>query len=121
MLFDEPSAFEGLPESGFAVFSIEDRDRRRRAIIEAFHPSLSALGEDLIRELGTVKSEPLHAHLPRLDWPRGYQPFCTNGPPLRNAHLNLSKHASRSPTRFAAHASYWDWTRFTLLTKGRSS
>ncbi len=77
MLFKRPVGFEGLPRDGFDVFSIEEREARRRAIIEQFHPGLEQLGRDLIQRLSGKTSKPLHAHLPRLDWPRGYQPFCT--------------------------------------------
>ena len=76
-LFQPPSRFQGLPAGGFKVFSIPDRDERRRAIIDTFHPHLQTLAEDLIDALGPHAAAPLLAHLPRLDWPRNYQPFCT--------------------------------------------
>ena len=72
-----PPRFDGLPTDGFKVFAIPDPEQRRRAIIETFHPSLQALAEDLEGRLGPLAGAPLHAHLPKLDWPRGYQPFCT--------------------------------------------
>ena len=51
LLFEQTPNFSGLPESGFAVFSVEDREARRHAIIETFHPSLKTLGEDLLARL----------------------------------------------------------------------
>ncbi len=85
MLFDPEPSFHGLPREGFELFGIEDRTRRRRAILETIHPSLEALGQDLKLRLDSRAAEPLHAHLPKLDWPREYQPFCT--------WLALSRHA----------------------------
>ena len=76
-LFQSPPRFEGLPRDGFRVFAIGDREERRRAIIRAFHPPLQVLAEDLQERLAPLAEVALHAHLPRLDWPRGYQPFCT--------------------------------------------
>ena len=75
MLFESEPRFGGFPEQAFGLFEMPDRDERRRAIIDHIHPSLSALGEDLVARLGNDPE--LHAHLPRLDWPRDYQPFCT--------------------------------------------
>lgn len=77
MLFEPPLRFGGLPAEGFGVFAIRDREERRRAIIRTFHPPLQTLAEDLLERLGPLAAAPLHIHLPRLDWPRGYQPFCT--------------------------------------------
>jgi hypothetical protein len=77
MLFEKAPKFKGLPEEGFSTFALQDRVQRRAAIIETVHPSLSALGEDLLQLLSPHAMEPLHVHLPRLDWPRGYEPFCT--------------------------------------------
>jgi len=85
MLFDDEPRFSGLPEAGFKVFEIRDHVRRRRAILEQIHPALSDLGHDLTRRLRTETDHQLHAHLPRLDWPKGYRPFCT--------WLALSTHA----------------------------
>ena len=76
-LFDEPVPFEGLPLEAFSVFTIEHREPRRRAIVEAFHPPLESLGHELSRALARVSDRRFHVHLPRLDWPRGYEPFCT--------------------------------------------
>ncbi len=77
MLFDREEGFPGLPIDGFRVFEIRDRVERRRAIVDTFHPALEQLGRDLIAKLGAGRDRELHAHLPRLDWPRDYQPFCT--------------------------------------------
>ncbi len=77
MLFRPAARFRGLPQEAFRAFGIRDRESRRRAIVEGFHPGLRLLGEDLLEILGPRTEAPLHAHLPRLDWPQGYQPFCT--------------------------------------------
>ncbi len=70
-------AFQGLPVDGFGVFDIPNREARRRAILDVVHPHLAALGEDLTVGLRRHATLALHAHLPQLNWPRGYQPFCT--------------------------------------------
>lgn len=85
MLFEEEPKFRGLPEDAFGVFEIQDLIGRRSAILSRIHPALSDLGEDLVRRLSPETDHALHAHLPRLDWPKGYQPFCT--------WLALSSHA----------------------------
>jgi hypothetical protein len=77
MLFEPEFRFAGLPAAGFEAFGIADRRRRREAIIEAFHPRLHLLGEDLLARLRPESRRPLHVHLPRLDWPHDYEPFCT--------------------------------------------
>jgi hypothetical protein len=77
MLFDPEFRFRGLPAEGFRVFEIPDRDRRRKAIVDRFHPALRDLADDLLLRLDPGSDAPLHPHLPRLDWPRGYEPFCT--------------------------------------------
>ena len=77
MLFPDPGRFGGLPEAGFDLFVLPDREERRAAILRTIHPALEDLGEDLVRRLDPAAAKPLHAHLPRLDWPKGYQPFCT--------------------------------------------
>jgi hypothetical protein len=77
MLFRPPSKFQGLPAEAFEAFGVKERDARRRAIVDGFHPALKLLGEDLLETLGPLTPSPLFAHLPRLDWPQGYQPFCT--------------------------------------------
>jgi len=124
MLFAEPPAFHGFPEDGFSVFSTRDRERRRRAIIEAFHPALSALGQDLLPKLRVGDSEPLHTHLPRLDWPRGYQPFCTWLVLSRGSHgyqsgpqLNVGVHADHVGVRLGWDAGSLEFGRFEFLCR----
>lgn len=77
MLFDEGPSFTGLPPEGFEVFSIAHREERRRAILETFHPQLEALGKIAVRRLRHEGHPDWHLHLPQLNWPPGYQPFCT--------------------------------------------
>ena len=77
MLFDDDPTFAGFPARGFKVFLVAHREERRRAIVATFHPQLEALGKLAIRRLGCKSSSKFHAHLPQLNWPPGYQPFCT--------------------------------------------
>ncbi len=109
MLFDD-DGFVGLPREGFELFSIPRRESRRRQILETIHPPLKLLGERLVRTLSRRLAHPLHAHLPQLNWPPGYQPFCTwltlsfetqgyqEGP-----QLNLGVHADHLSVRLG-----WD-------------
>jgi hypothetical protein len=77
MLFEKDPKFKGLPEEGFSTFALADKKQRRAAIIDTIHPALGDLGEDLLALLSPHAAEPLHVHIPRLDWPPGYEPFCT--------------------------------------------
>ena len=76
-LFDPAWSFAGFDARAFEVFALHDREARRREIIARFHPALEALADDLIERLPLGNELRLHKHLPRLDWPPGYQPFCT--------------------------------------------
>ena len=69
--------FEGLPIEGFSCFGIPEAEKRRKAIIETFHAPLERLSEDLLPALKSAAGCELYAHLPRLNWPAGYRPFCT--------------------------------------------
>lgn len=109
-LVEPPWRFRGFPEEGFRVFAVEDRESRRRAIVDAFHPGLRELSEDLLDRIDPERGAGLHAHLPRLDWPRGYQPFCTWLAISRLPHgyqagpqLNVGVHAGFVAARYA-----WD-------------
>src|SRR6185295_2346167 len=116
--------FEGFPRQGFAAFSLRDREERRAEIVRAFHPSLALLGLDLKEWLDPRASLPLHAHLPRLDWPPGYQPFCTWLTLSRESHgyqagpqLSVGVHADNVSIRLG-----WDTTadafgRFEFLCR----
>jgi len=124
VLFETERRFRGLPRGGFEVFSIPGVDERRTAIIETFHPQLALLGEDLLERLGPVATEPLHAHLPRLDWPRGYQPFCTWLALSRDSHgyqtnaqLNVGVHADQVTVRLGWDASAGTFGRFEFLAR----
>jgi hypothetical protein len=123
-LFQPPSRFRGLPADGFDVFAIPDREARRRAIIDTFHPHLEILAGDLLEALGPKAAEPLHSHLPRLDWPRGYQPFCTwlalsretqgyqKGP-----QLNIGVHADHVAIRLGWDTQAANFGRFEFLCR----
>jgi hypothetical protein len=110
MLFDDQPAFTGLAAGDFEVFSIAHREERRRAILAAFHPQLEALGAMVQRRLARAGSRELYPHLPKLNWPPGYQPFCTwlalSFEPhsyLDGPQLNLGVHADHVAVRLG-----WD-------------
>jgi len=124
LLFEVPFRFPGLPEAGFGTFVIHDRGARREAIIAAFHPPLKLLGEDLVERLEPFAKSPLHAHLPRLDWPAGYQPFCTWLALSHQSHgyqagpqLNLGVHADHVAVRLAWDAATPGFGRFEFLCR----
>jgi hypothetical protein len=124
MLFENAPKFKGLPEEGFSTFALQDREQRREAIIETIHPALSALGEDLQALLAPRAAEPLNAHLPRLDWPRGYQPFCTWLALSREAQgyqaglqINLGVHADHVTARLGWDTSSDLFGRFEFLCR----
>jgi hypothetical protein len=91
MLFEPTGQFRGLPLDGFDVFGIPNRHERRRAIIRTFHEPLELLGTDLLERLGRTSRRPLRLHLPRLDWPKSYEPFCTWLALSHDAHGYQSK------------------------------
>jgi hypothetical protein len=110
MLLRPPPKFTGFRRTDFDVFALRDRDERRHAIIEAFHPGLKLLGDDVLPLVDTVPQTRFHAHLPRLDWPKGYDPFCTWLALSRLPHgyqagpqLNVGVHADYVAARLA-----WD-------------
>ena len=110
MLLRPPPRFPGFSPESFEVFSLRDRDERRHAIIETFHPTLRLLSEDVLPLVDTDPAARFHAHLPRLDWPKGYDPFCTWLALSRLPHgyqagpqLNVGIHADYVAARLA-----WD-------------
>jgi hypothetical protein len=129
LLFEQSPRFEGLPLAGFEVFSIENRELRRQSIIDAFHPALKTLGEDLVARLEPPDETPppqmpLHVHLPRLDWPRGYQPFCTWLALSREPHgyqagpqLNVGVHADHVAIRLGWDTHSDRFGRFEFLSR----
>jgi hypothetical protein len=123
-LFDDDPGFRGLPREGFGLFTLEGRQARRDAIIREIHPPLSVLGEDLRRHLTPRAAAPLHAHLPRLDWPTGYEPFCTWLALSRESHgyqagpqLNVGVHADHVAARLGWDASADAFGRFEFLCR----
>lgn len=122
MLFEPKARFSGLPEGCFELFGIADREERRRAILEVIHPALALLAEDLLERLNPHAAEPLHSHLPRLDWPRGYQPFCTWLALSRESHgyqagaqLNVGVHPDHVGLRLGWDTSADAFGRFEFL------
>jgi len=124
LLFEPPLRFGGLPTDAGGVFAIADREERRRAIVRTFHPPLQRLAEDLLERLSPLAVAPLHAHLPRLDWPRGYQPFCTWLVLSREAHgyqagpqLNVGVHADHVALRLGWDTQATAFGRFEFLSR----
>jgi uncharacterized protein DUF1054 len=124
MLFTPPPRFAGLPAEAFEAFDIPDREERRKSIIAGFHPALEALAEDLLARLSPVAGAPLHAHLPRLDWPHGYQPFCTWLALSRLPHgyqagpqLNVGVHRDHVAARLAWDTGADAFGRFEFLCR----
>ena len=124
LLFEPPLRFDGLPADGFRVFGIADREERRRAIVRTFHPGLKILAEDLLERLGPIAAAPLHSHLPRLDWPHGYKPFCTWLALSREAHgyqagpqLNIGVHADHIAIRLGWDTQANAFGRFEFLAR----
>jgi hypothetical protein len=124
MLFEDAPRFQGLPEDGFELFSLPSRLERRRAILSKIHPALEALGEDLVEALSRRAAAPLHAHLPRLDWPRDYQPFCTWLALSREGHgyqagaqLNVGVHADHVAVRLGWDTGADGFGRFEFLCR----
>jgi len=124
MLFDDDPSFIGFPPKGFEVFSIAHREERRRAIMAGFHPQLEVLGKLAVRRLGKLSSRSLHAHLPQLNWPPGYQPFCTWLALSFEAHgyqdgpqLNLGIHADHVAARLGWDTRSDRFGRFEFLCR----
>lgn len=124
MLFEEPPEFRGLPREGFDAFALPRPDQRRRAIIETIHPSLETLGRDLLHSLNRRATEPLHRHLPRLDWPRDYEPFCTWLALSRESHgyqagpqLNVGVHPDHVAVRLGWDAGADAFGRFEFFCR----
>jgi hypothetical protein len=124
MLFRPAPRFRGLPAEAFEAFSIPDREERRRAIVAGFHPALGQLGEDLLEVLSPLTPRPLHTHLPRLDWPAGYQPFCTWLAISHEAHgyqsapqLNVGVHRDHVAVRLGWDTGAPGFGRFEFLCR----
>jgi len=123
-LFEREPGFSGLPEEGFGLFAMPSRVDRRRAVLEVIHPPLSRLGEDLVERLSPRAAAPLHAHLPRLDWPRDYQPFCTWLALSRDPHgyqsgpqLNVGVHPDHVAVRLGWDTGSDAFGRFEFLCR----
>lgn len=123
-LFDPAPSFEGLPEAGFEMFTLPDRVARRKAIVQTIHPGLRLLAEELVRLLNPEATTPLHSHIPRLDWPRDYEPFCTWAALSPETHgylagpqLNLGVHADHVSVRLGWDATADAFGRFEFLCR----
>src|SRR5262245_37246167 len=110
MLLRPPPRFPGLAREAFSAFSVPDREQRRRAIVASFHPALTLLAGDVLAALDPAESDGFHVHLPQLNWPKGYEPFCTWVTLSRQAHgyqagpqLGVAVHADHVSARLG-----WD-------------
>jgi hypothetical protein len=124
VLFEPPRRFQGLPEESFRLFTIPSREQRRRRIIATIHPALRDLGHDLIERLGAQAVRPLRPHLPRLDWPSNYQPFCTwlalserEHGYLAGPQLNVGVHSNYVAVRLGWDTSADAFGRFEFLCR----
>ena len=123
MLFEDAPRFKGLPAEGFELFSLPSRHERRREIVKKIHPALEELGEDLIEALNRRAAAPLRAHLPRLDWPPDYQPFCTWLALSReqgyqaHAQLNVGVHTDHVAVRLGWDTGADGFGRFEFLCR----
>jgi len=124
MLLRPPPRFPGFRDTDFDVFEIHDRETRRHRIIETFHPALKHLADDVLPLLGDQATRPFHAHLPRLDWPKGYVPFCTWLAFSRLPHgyqagpqLNVGIHAGYVAARLAWDAAADAFGRFEFRAR----
>ena len=124
MLLRPPPRFPGFLRTDFDVFAIHDREERRREIIAAFHPTLKLLADDILPLLNDRGGAPFHAHLPRLDWPKGYVPFCTWLAFSRLPHgyqagpqLNVGIHADHVAARLAWDAAADAFGRFEFRAR----
>ena len=124
MLFQPSARFQGLPREGFAVFELRNDNERRREILAVIHPALELLAEDLTDRLNARAAEPLHHHVPRLDWPRGYRPFCTWLALSRaaqgyqsGAQLNVGVHRDHVSVRLGWDTSADLFGRFEFLSR----
>jgi hypothetical protein len=114
--------FPGFAPEDFRVFHIPDRADRRQEILRVFHPKLAALGEDILADFRRRGIEGLHPHLPHLNWPPGYQPFCTwlalSTQPHRYqdmAQLNVGVHEPFVSVRLGFDTSGSAFGRFLFL------
>jgi hypothetical protein len=118
--------FPGFALEDFDCFAILDRRRRRAEILSRFHPRLAALGEDLLAAFRARGITGLYPHLPQLNWPRNYEPFCTwlalsNQPHRyqRLAQLNVGVHRPYVAVRLGFDTAADEFGRFLfLLTHG---
>lgn len=117
-----PFRFPGFAAQDFRLFGIPDRTRRREAILQILHPKLAALGEDILADFRRRGIEGLFPHLPLLNWPRGYQPFCTwlalSNQPHRYqdlAQLNVGVHEPFVAVRLGFDTSGYAFGRLLFL------
>jgi hypothetical protein len=124
MLLRPPPRFPGFRRGNFEVFAIREREARRRAIIDAFHPGLKLLADDLLLPLNDGPGAAFHAHLPQLNWPKGYVPFCTWLALSRLPHgyqagpqLNVGVHSNFVAARLAWDTAADAFGRFEFRTR----
>ena len=64
----------GIGPEEFAVFEIDDPDRRAVALEDRVQPRLASLGDEIAAGLSRVAGKPLHPHCPRARHRRGTAP-----------------------------------------------
>jgi hypothetical protein len=114
--------FPGFAPEDFACFLVPDHHRRREEILRILHPKLALLGEELLADFRRRGIEGLHAHLPQLNWPPGYHPFCTwlalSAQPHRYqqlAQLNVGVHEPYVSVRLGFDTAGESFGRFLFL------
>jgi len=117
-----PFRFPGFVAEDFLPFRIHDAAARREAILERLHPKLTALAEDILADFRRRGIEGLYPHLPQLNWPPGYEPFCTwlalSAQPHRYqrlAQLNVGVHDPFVAIRLGFDTSGETFGRFLFL------
>ncbi len=117
-----PYRFPGFLPEDFLPFRIRERSRRREEILARLHPKLEALGSDILADFRSRGIEGLYPHLPQLNWPRGYEPFCTwlaiSTQPHRYQHLaqlNVGVHAPYVTVRLGFDTAGEIFGRFLFL------
>jgi len=114
--------FPGYTPDDFSLFQIRERGARREEIIRRIHPKLSAMSDDILADFRKRGIEGLHPHLPQLNWPPGYQPFCTwlalSSQPHRYqdlAQLNVGVHEPFVAVRLGFDTSGFAFGRLLFL------
>ena len=98
----------GIGPEEFAVFEIDDPDRRAAALEARVQPKLASLGGEIVEGLSRVAGRPLHPHCPRVPRRKGTAPrelfvgFCQSARGLKGQpYLALAVSRSQLHARVA--------------------